>query len=127
VKTLTFASEIEYTGAKVYLPVQLVAVRRLHRIEMVLDTGSEISLLNRRFVAPLGLDLTAGESISRRVASGEIAQAWIHPVEIEVLGRGMTTEAAFCPDWDTQNLLGMRGFFDQMVIAFEHAQRRIYV
>jgi hypothetical protein len=32
-----------------------------------------------------------------------------------------------CGQWKTANLLGMRGFFDQFVVAFDHAHKRIYV
>jgi hypothetical protein len=57
----------------------------------------------------------------------EVERAYIHEFEIDFLGRRMTTPAAICPEWDTQNLLGIRGFFDQMVVAFDHAERRVYV
>lgn len=61
------------------------------------------------------------------VANKDSQPAWIHPVEIEFFGRPLTIEAAFCPAWDMKNLLGMRGFFDQVVIAFDHAEQRLYV
>jgi hypothetical protein len=127
VRTLDFARELTYTGNKVLVRVRLVGARQRHRIEMALDTGSELSILNRRFIGAVGLDVTAGEPITLMVANGEFTQAWVHPVEIEVFGERMTIEAAFCPDWNTQNLLGMRGFTDQFVVAFDHAHKRIYV
>jgi hypothetical protein len=68
-----------------------------------------------------------GELVELEAANRDSAPAWVHPVEIDVLGRRLTIQAAICPDWDTKNLLGMRGFLDQMVVAFDHAQRRLYV
>ena len=94
---------------------------------MVLDSGAEISLLNRQFIEPLNLSVTNGQPIELMVANGDVAPAWIHAVEIDFLGRRLTIQAAICADWDTPNLLGMRGFFDQMVVAFDHAGRKLYV
>lgn len=50
-----------------------------------------------------------------------------HDVPVEFLGRRMTIEIAFIPTADKADLVGMRGFFDQMTIAFDHAARRVYV
>jgi hypothetical protein len=94
---------------------------------MILDTGAEISILNRDLIRILGLQVHEGQPVELEVANRASAQAWVHPVEIEFLDRRLTIQAAICPDWDTKNYLGMRGFFDQLVIAFDHAQRRVYV
>jgi len=41
----------------------------------------------------------------------------------------MTIPVSFCPSWPTgtPNLLGMEGFFDQLLIALEHREKKIYL
>ena len=124
--TLTLNSEHHYKGDKVVVRVRLLQPRITTRVDMTLDTGAEVSVLNRDLVGPLGLTIEDGDSITVMVANGEVAQAWIHPIDIEFLGRRLTIPVAICPEWDTQNLLGMRGFFDQMIVAFDHANRTIH-
>jgi hypothetical protein len=125
-RTFAFERELPYVSHKVRIPVTLLGAPGVPDVEMVIDTGAEISLLNRQFIPPLAVTVAHGEAITLETASGHTAPAWVHRVEVALLGRRMMIEAAFCPDWDTANLLGMRGFFDQMVVAFDHANRRMY-
>ena len=125
-RTITFENEQTYSGNKAVSSVHLVDALLSPTVEMVLDSGAEISLLNRQFIEPLDLSVTSGQPIELMVANGDVAPAWIHAVEVDFFGRRLTIQAAICPEWDTPNLLGMRGFFDQMVVAFDHVQRRIY-
>jgi predicted aspartyl protease len=125
-KTLNFQSEHRYDGDKVLASVRLLGARIPTRVEMVLDTGAEISLLNRDFISHLRLSIQEGEPIELMVANKAVTRAYIHSIDVEFLGRRLTIPAAICPDWDTQNLLGMRGFFDQMVVAFDHANWTIH-
>ncbi len=123
---LSFERAVRYSGHKAYVSVVLTHAYLGSRVDMVLDTGAEISLLNRQFIAPLDLTVTDGEAITLIVANGDVAQAWIHSVTVDVFDRRLVVPMAICPEWDTQNLLGMRGFFDQMVVAFDHANRTIH-
>ncbi|MDP9236741.1 MAG: hypothetical protein M3P30_04985 [Chloroflexota bacterium] len=126
--TLEFTNELVYSGRKARVAVRLSTASPPIRIDMVLDSGAEVSVINRDFAAPLGIsDVTTGEAIELIVANQDSRPAWIHQIPIEVMGRSMMIEAAFCPDWDMANLLGLRGFFDQLVVAFDHANRRLYV
>jgi predicted aspartyl protease len=124
--SLEFQHQATYVGHKVVVTATLVETPDRLLVNMILDTGAEVSLLNRGYLDELPIVLHDGEPIHIIVANGEQAPAWIHPVAIEFLGRPLTIEAAICPDWDTQNLLGMRGFFDQFVVAFDHANHRVY-
>ncbi len=125
-KTLNLWSEHRYDGDKVLASVRLLGARIPTRVEMTLDTGAEISLLNRDFAAHLTLSIREGEAIELMVANKEVTRAYIHAIDVDFLGRRLTIPAAICPEWDTQNLLGMRGFFDQMVVAFDLANRAIH-
>lgn len=96
----------------------------------LLDSGATVSSFDRALLRPLGItDLTTGTPTKLTAANGDTKDGYIHEITIEFLGRGMSVPVAFCAAWPegTTNLLGMRGFFDQMVIAFEHMQRRVHV
>jgi predicted aspartyl protease len=126
-KVLRFANEHPYTGHKALVSVRLIGAPVPMRLNMVIDSGAEVTVMHRELLAVLGIDdVTTGIAIQLMVANKESQPAWIHRVEIECFGRRMTIDAAFCPAWDMKNLLGMRGFFDQVVIAFDHAEQRLY-
>ena len=40
----------------------------------------------------------------------------------------MRAPVGFVPDWpdDIDNLLGMKGFFDQLIFGLDHSSRRLY-
>jgi len=95
---------------------------------MLLDTGASFSTLHHDLLSSLGItDVESGQLATIFVANGQFERCWIHPVEIELLGRRMAIQAAFCPAWEMRNLLGMRGFMDQVTFAVDHAQRRLYL
>jgi predicted aspartyl protease len=124
--TLTFPDEHRYDGHKVLVWIQVLGRSIELKLEVVLDTGAAISVLNRDLVRVLNLNVESGEAIDLMVANKQATRAYVHLIDIEFLGRRLTIPAAICPDWDTQNLLGMRGFFDQMIVAFDHANRTIH-
>ncbi len=127
-RTLEFADEHRYSGHKVVVSVRLLRARAPLWVDVGIDSGAEVTVLNRSLVRILGIgDVASGEPVELIVANKESRPAWIHPVEIEFIGRQLTVAAAFCPDWDMKNLLGMRGFFDQLVIAFDHRRHSLYV
>lgn len=124
--TITFDHQFVYSGNKVVVRVRPVRARLHSHIEMVVDTGAGISILDRGFAAALGLEVRHGRHVVIDVANGQSADGFVHDVEVEVLGRQLTIPVAICPHWKMQNLLGMNGFLDQLVIAFDHANHRIY-
>ena len=54
---------------------------------------------------------------------------YVHPIALEWLGYRLTVPIAFVPSWaeDIDNLLGMKGFFDQLLVGFHHRERLVYV
>ena len=125
-KRLELRDEHLYSGHKALVSVRLPTARTPTWVRMTVDSGAEISVLNRAFAPMLGLTIEEGDFFSLKVASGDIAPAYRHDVTIDVLTRRMVIPILMCPEWDTENLLGMEGFFDQTVIAFDHARHRIY-
>ena len=98
-------------------------------ISAFLDTGAWTSVFNRSIAPRLGIsDITTGEPVELQLPNGSVAVGYAHLVPIEFLGHRLTVPIAFCPDFPTNspNLLGMRGFFEQLRIAFEHGSRKVY-
>ena len=125
-KSFQFENEHAYHDDKALVSVRLLGTRIPTWVQMTIDTGAEISVLNRSLASQLRLKVEEGRSVGLKVANGDIAAAYVHEVAIDFVGRRLTIPVLICPEWDTENLLGMRGFLDQMVIAFDHAQKRIY-
>jgi len=111
----------------VSVPVRLANLPYL--VDAILDTGAAVSSFDRALLPDLGItDVRSGKDIHVTAANNERGVAYVHTVRVEVLGHVLMIPIAFCPDWPegTRNLLGMRGFFEQALIAFEHQQRKIH-
>ena len=111
----------------VSLPIRVENLPYL--VEAVLDTGASVSVFDRALLPDLGIsDVTTGTEIQVAVANGQRGRAYLHSLQIDILGHRLTVQAGFCPDWPegTRNLLGMRGFFEQSLVAFDHQDRKIY-
>ncbi len=74
-------------------------------------------------------DITTGDRIELAVATGEAHIAYVHRLEVDILGQRLGIPVAFCPGWPsgTQNLLGMRGFLDQLLVGLDHAAKTLFV
>lgn len=129
---LTFDEELDYGNRhKISVPIRVENLP--YQIQAIIDTGAGVSCFDRAILPDLGIgDVTTGTAIPIRAAnddgSGPAATGYLHPLQIEIFGRSMNIPVAFSLDWPegTANLLGMRGFFEQMLIGFEHQQRRMY-
>jgi predicted aspartyl protease len=128
---LKFAEEYRYPSAHeiVSVPIRIRPPGSLpFEQRAVLDTGAAVSRFDKSILSRAGItDITAGEPMKAYTADNTEYQCYVHLIEIEFMGHVMTIPAAFCDDWDkVQNLLGMRGFFEQMLAAFDHARRKFY-
>jgi len=99
-------------------------------ITAVLDSGASVSMFDKSLLGLFGIaDIATGQKGEVRTANNEIADAFVHNLDIEFLGRQMTIPVMFSPVWPdgTPNLLGMKGFFEQLLIAFKHQERAALV
>jgi len=126
--SLTFDDEFSYGNRHaITLPVRLENLPYL--IEALLDTGAAVSLFDSALLPDLGIsDITAGQRVELRAANNEKGIGYVHSLQIEILGRRLMIPVAFSEDWPqgTRNLLGMRGFFEQVLVAFEHRERKFH-
>lgn len=125
--SIDFEREHTYSEDKIVLPVR-IARAPLFELRMVLDTGATVSTMGMSMLSVLGItSVETGRFGSITTANGEEAPCWIHRVDIELLDRPLTIDVAFTPTWRVRNLLGMRGFMDQLVFAVDHHARRLYL
>ena len=129
---LWFHSEYSYnpTEHSVSVPIRiLVPLQPPLTVKALLDTGAAISCFDRALCPVLGIgDIRQGRDIPIRLANNEQLTGYVHQIDIEFFGHRMTIPAVFCPDFPeaTENLLGMEGFFEQIVVAFQHRNRKIF-
>ena len=126
--SIEFDLEYAYSGDEITFVVSFPTALTDTRVEMLLDTGASFSTLHHDLLPALGIEnVESGTPGTIFVANGGIERCWIHAVEIELLGRRMAIQVAFCPAWDMRNLLGMRGVMNQVTFAVDHAKRRLYI
>lgn len=131
--TITFPQEFGYPGeSRPSLTIEVVPpTGSTIELPVILDTGASVSKFDHAQAARMGVtDIRNSSRIIRpRTASNQIGVGYVHDVEIVFLGRTLTIPIAFCPDWPAggDNLLGMMGFFEHAVFAFDHAKRMVYV
>lgn len=98
-------------------------------ITAILDTGAWTSVFSRSIAPRLGiLDVTTGQRERFTLPNGDEVWGYSHATQIEFLGHTLSIPLAFCPDFplNSPNLLGMRGFFEQLTVALEHGSRKVY-
>lgn len=99
-------------------------------INALIDTGASISMFDRSLVPLLGIaDVTTGFKFQVTAANNQISDAYAHDIALEFLGQRMTVPVGFCPSWPdgTPNLLGMKGFCDQLHLGLKHRDRLLFV
>lgn len=98
-------------------------------VNALLDTGAEFSVFDKSLAQALGVvDISSGRALRLRTADEREYVGYQHNVTIEFLGHRVSVPVAFCPDWPEgiDNLLGMGGFFDRFIVAFDHRARAVY-
>ena len=130
--SLTFSQEHVYASPahRILVPIRIrPAGGTPFEQAAILDTGAGVSRFDKSILARCGVtDVSTGHPMKATVADNTEYEAYVHQIEIEFLGHVMRIPAAFSEDWDgVENLLGMKGFFEQMLAAFDHARRKFYL
>jgi predicted aspartyl protease len=126
--SLDFDVEYAYNDDEIVIGVLMPSSRGGTRADLVLDTGTNFSTLHHSLLRSLGIfDVTTGRQATISLAGGQSATCWLHPIVMEIFGTRLTVDVAFCSEWEMKNLLGMRGFMDQVVFAVDHARHRLYL
>lgn len=126
---ILFDDRYVYAGDSVTVQIGLTPVTGVpFLINATLDTGAVITAFDISLVRRLGIaDVAAGAPTTVRLPNNQLVPAYIHDVTIEIFGHEMTIPVVFCPSFPpgTDNLLGMRGFFEQIRVAFLHGEHTL--
>jgi predicted aspartyl protease len=76
-RTITFPDEHLYDGDKVLIWVRIFGRSVELNMEMTLDTGASITVLNRKLIPVLGLNVDTGRPVELMVANKEVARAYL--------------------------------------------------
>lgn len=121
-------------GNLVQLPVLSVRIT-CNRISLPLwglvDSGADITLLNRSFAQLFNIDLKRGKRIPLLgVMEGPEFAAYVHQVNIVIKDVGSAdTIVAFTDSEEYPDLviLGRRGFFEHFTIKFEEHKKQLEI
>ena len=101
-------------------------VQNSARVEMLVDTGAELSLITKQLGEDLGCSRTAGESISKAEGVGGSIEYLLRDIEIELDGHTFTAPVAWAQtDFCEEILLGREVVFDLFDIEFKQADEMI--
>lgn len=109
------------------VPLHLIGPNGRHfPVTGIVDSGADCSLFPAEWASPLGIDITACETIGTKTASGA-HEAWLWPdgITIRVLDKEIEIPAIFGAN--DEPLLGRRDFFQHFEITFDQPNNRFFL
>ncbi|MEG3836975.1 aspartyl protease family protein [Microcoleus sp. Z1_C3] len=101
-------------------------VQNSERVEMLVDSGAELSLITKQLGEDLGCSRTAGEIISKAEGVGGSIEYLLRDIEMELDGHTFTAPVAWAQtDFCEEILLGREVVFDLFDIEFKQAEEMI--
>ena len=129
-KFIGFPKALQYSirEENVWVQLRFPAARVPLVVRALLDTGAAVTILNRKYARHLHIEKITGstDTLDLKLPDGRSVRAYVHRVPVEFLGQPFEVDVAFVPTSDTADVIGMRGFFDRMIVAFDHAHRTTY-
>lgn len=126
---LTFEREYAYNieADGIELPVALSTLNETIELLAKLDTGATNCIFAREVGEALGFHIESGEIRRFSTATGSFT-TYGHGVTLRCLGVEVDTEVYFAVDLDFQrNVLGRRGWLEQVRLALIDYERRLFV
>lgn len=126
--SLSFAVEHDYSLKEaIALPVVLRAGEEEVGVDAFLDTGSALCVFRRQLAEMLGLDVEQGEPVRLITATGGFV-AYGHTLTIETLGYSFEATVYFAEhEGFARNVLGRRGWLDQVRLGLVEHEGKLYV
>ena len=125
---LSFVVRHDYSASSaIIIPARLRVGNLFTDADAYLDTGSTFCVFKRDYADVLGLDLEAGDSIRINTATGTFT-AYGHALTLETLGYSFDTAIYFAAhEAFARNVLGRRGWLDQVRIGLVEYEGKLYV
>lgn len=121
--------ESEVLG-EIFRPVARIGIRTIKSdwkfLRTYIDSGADISVIQRSFGELLGLDVENGKYAIFEGAGGGKLETYIHNIEMKIGDEVFKTKVAFCKDplSQTPNLLGRETIFDLFEIHFKNIDKK---
>lgn len=121
--------ESKYLGS-VHRPVAEISIRDRNNewkeLSVYVDSGADISVLQRSFGELLGIDMESGKFAVFEGAGGGKIEAFIHKVTLRIGDYHLETDVAFCKNPETliPNIIGRFNIFDELEIDFKNLNRQ---
>ncbi len=94
--------------------------------EVLIDSGSDESLLDVSFATEFGIELEKGEMRKAVGIGGQSITYFIHTVDMEIGGEVYPTEIGFIPRGPADyGIAGQKGFFDKFVVKSDLLKEEI--
>ncbi|MDO8599933.1 MAG: aspartyl protease family protein [bacterium] len=96
------------------------AKKHVSNFKVLVDSGAAVSVFPASLGEAVGLDITSGNKVSLRGATGVVEEQFLHNVMIVIGGHDIELEVGFSYSFKFPfGLLGQRGFFEQSRICFD--------
>jgi Aspartyl protease len=113
--------------ASIEVPVTLRSGERTVRFPAQLDTGATFCVFERGYAETLGLSVEAGVPLRFSTAMGSF-DAYGHTVTLETLHYSFDVTVYFAAHESfTRNVLGRRGWLDQVRLGLVEYEGKLYV
>ena len=99
------------------LDVTLIGPQGEDELIAIVDTGAKYCLFSGVRAHAIGIELTSGRRATLSGLAGQMT-AWIHNVELEILGTRFQCEVAFSEQPIPRELLGRHTLFNQVRLGF---------
>jgi len=127
--TFTFLNKHSYDTTKtgITVPVELIHGSNVVQVDAKLDTGASFCIFERTYGEMLGLNVESGEPETVSTANGTF-QVFGHWLTVMALGFQFDAMVYFAADERiSRNVLGRRGFIDQIRLCLIEHDGGLYV
>ena|ERR1035437_4909747 len=104
-----------------YADIEVSSGNKTKPYLVLVDSGADINLFSSELGEALDIDISSGEPLSVRGATGDEQTFFLHPITISVGSISFNTTAAFAdiPHLESAGLAGQRGFFSHFRVTFD--------
>lgn len=110
-----------------FIPIKLEGPRDSIQLEVLVDSGADICMVDADLGRAIGLTIEEGEPFELGGVTGTTQMGYIHTVTITVGRSSFRTKAGFMDNMrdGSYGMVGQKGFFDRFAIKFDYAEKKI--
>lgn len=124
---LTFASVYDYGTEAIIVPLELRLGDKTVRTDAYVDTGATFCVFKRELATALGIDVETGTPLRLSTVTGSF-DAYGHMLTLETLDYTFDVTVFFAAhDGFTRNVLGRRGWLDQVRLGIVDYESKLYL